>query len=731
MLEQDPADVMVDALIFFINNTANGTHIPYSRASFSPPSFAVSVNCLFFASLSASIVAALASVVSLQWVAEYDAAVSRSGSSPEDRVKRRQFRYGGMEEWKMKEIIAALPIFLYCSLVLFFAGLAQWMWNVHTTVGGVVLGGALLGGVFYLVTALLAVVFPSSPFRAPIVRWIYITLHLLFHSFIRTRPYSEESNQPTGEDSSGPPFFKRFTSRLTQAWNTATNIHTYRTLILYTPSIFTQATIQARDQAHINIEKKSLVSDSLAWLAENISISTDSHDRLLLLADEASRLDADQQSSKKFKEIPWGEIFHLLGSKYVRDAASRDLVGEDERGLVILLRCLRNPRIGPLIAPGKDEEYLDVQTDRDIIKEEDFEGIDPVYLLLRNIKSPNETLSIDQQVSLRVGCLNQVRHLSRSSRKLVTLQWAMTSRDSTDMWDEFIPLLCQEIKLHAHENEQKRVDTLISLVCFQRPPLETIPFRAGDRWFPRIISRPSIFFYRLGSANWVRFHADKPFIHSILEALLAAQRRRPQINLLWRFVASDEEINEALALSSPQDRFSLSDYIQKERQEMYLEDTLKGFDQLVAKGCSEGQRAVITELLCNDLAKVGPGSYKLYYSVEDAQSLRDPWIRLIWYAAAGINGQIASSSITDLDIPTSMKRAFSKYFLSDQPFIYPSILPRLRMRFWRSLDVDSTWLSMEEALKDTNKLVSVDNKSFQPNTHDCRNDLKLSLHNLV
>ncbi|PVG04026.1 hypothetical protein CPB86DRAFT_810533, partial [Serendipita vermifera] len=157
MLEQDPTAVMVDALIFFINNTANGTHTPYSPTSFSPPHFAVSVNCLFFASLGASIVAALASVVSLQWVAEYDAAASRSGSSPEDRVKRRQFRYGGMEKWKMGEIIAALPVLLYCSLVLFFAGLTQWMWNVHKTVGGVVLGCMLLGGVFYLVTTLMAV----------------------------------------------------------------------------------------------------------------------------------------------------------------------------------------------------------------------------------------------------------------------------------------------------------------------------------------------------------------------------------------------------------------------------------------------------------------------------------------------------------------------------------------------------------------------------------------------
>ncbi|PVF96693.1 hypothetical protein CPB86DRAFT_662180, partial [Serendipita vermifera] len=179
MLEQDPADVMVDALIFFINNTANGTHTPYSTPPFSAPPHAVSVNCLFFASLSASIMAALASVVSLQWVAEYDTAISRTGSSPEDRARRRQFRYGGMEKWKMKEIIAALPILLYCSLVLFFVGLAQWMWSIHKTVGEVVFGGTMLGGVFYLVTTILAVVFPSCPYRAPIVRWIYVLLHFL------------------------------------------------------------------------------------------------------------------------------------------------------------------------------------------------------------------------------------------------------------------------------------------------------------------------------------------------------------------------------------------------------------------------------------------------------------------------------------------------------------------------------------------------------------------------
>ncbi|KIM29839.1 hypothetical protein M408DRAFT_67347, partial [Serendipita vermifera MAFF 305830] len=131
MLEQDPTGVMVDVMIFYTNSVANGTHSPYSKPEYQVESSAITINCLFFASLSASLVAALASVVALQWVADYDAAITRGGSSPEDRAKRRQFRYAGVVSWKMGEIIAAIPLLLYCSVVLFFGGLILWMWTVH------------------------------------------------------------------------------------------------------------------------------------------------------------------------------------------------------------------------------------------------------------------------------------------------------------------------------------------------------------------------------------------------------------------------------------------------------------------------------------------------------------------------------------------------------------------------------------------------------------------------
>ncbi|PVF96633.1 hypothetical protein CPB86DRAFT_494901 [Serendipita vermifera] len=512
MLEQDPTAVMVDALIFFINNTANGAHTPYSPTSFSPPQFAVSVNCLLFASLGASIVAALASVVSLQWVAEYDAAVSRSGSSPEDRVNRRQFRYGGMEKWKMGEIIAALPVLLYCSLVLFFAGLTQWMWNVHKTVGDVVFGCMMLGGAFYIVTTFMAVVFPSSPFRAPIVRWIYVLFHLIFHPYVNK--VQESGRKSPINDSGQPkkPFIQSFTHRLSQIWSTTTNLDTYRSLLNHIPSTFYQSTVQARDQVCITAEKKDLISDSLAWLAQNISISSDSHDRLLLLADEASRLEESQQTSKKLMEIRWGEIFDLLGTSYAQAAASRELNEDDERGLSILLRCLRNPRIGPIIAPGKSKEYPRASSELGTIGEGDFGGLNPVYVLLRNIKSTGAPLSIEEQVRLRVRSLNYTHQTLQSTKQLVALQRELTSGKRANMWDDVIHLLCEDIKSRVVENEQERVDNLICLALLHQPPISDVPLKLRSWDSSVIVPRPSIFFYRLQCVDWISILVAPIFI---------------------------------------------------------------------------------------------------------------------------------------------------------------------------------------------------------------------------
>lgn len=76
----------------------------------------------------------------------------------------------------MGEIIAALPLLLYVSLILFFCGLTRGVWSMHTTVVGIVPGGMLLRILFYGMTTMLSVFFPISPYGAPIVRWINASL---------------------------------------------------------------------------------------------------------------------------------------------------------------------------------------------------------------------------------------------------------------------------------------------------------------------------------------------------------------------------------------------------------------------------------------------------------------------------------------------------------------------------------------------------------------------------
>ncbi|PVF98201.1 hypothetical protein CPB86DRAFT_383209 [Serendipita vermifera] len=428
MLEQNPADVMVDALIFFINNTANGTHTPYSRASFSPAPYAVSVNYLFFASLSASIVAALASVVSLQWVAEYDAAVSRSGSSPEDRMKRREFRYRGMEKWKMQEIIATLPVLLYCSLFLFFVGLAQWMWSVHNMVGGVIIGGTLLVAVFYTITTMLAVVFPSSLYRAPIVRWLYVLFHPLLRPFTRPWRHPTSRSQENEEDGGKTMLKDKIRDTLFQAQRV---ISTITRFIIQLPARFTKFTVQERDQSYIGSEKKHLVGSSLAWVAQSISISNDSHRQLLLLAQESLKLDESQKTSKQFEEIRWHDIIHLLASEYVHQAGYRELKEEDERDLVILLRCLRGLRIGQSVEPGHRSVTAFDAGSEDL---SDEEGVKPVELLFHDITTSEGDLSIEDQVKLRVGCLNQLHHLSKPTQEIRAIHKEIASKNTADIY---------------------------------------------------------------------------------------------------------------------------------------------------------------------------------------------------------------------------------------------------------------------------------------------------------
>jgi len=324
MLEQDSSEAMLNVMIFLTNNLANGSHntAAYSPPNFEPTSLAITINCLFFASLNASLVAALASVVALQWVADYDAAIARGGSSPEDRAKRRQFRYSGVLSWKMNEIIAALPILLYFSVILFFAGLVLWMSGINSIVGSVVAGGAAIAVLFYGVTTTLSVIFVSAPFRTPLGRWIYSFVHRsFFFLYILLRALHI-------------PFIPVWLEKLHLA-----------------------------DTAHRKREdnelegRHELAISALVWLANHLSISEDSYRRLLWLVDELPKLDPTHFTYSGFREAPWFSIFDLLGWINLKADPSEDISNEEMRAVATLARCYRISAIYDIIRPTESMMY--------------------------------------------------------------------------------------------------------------------------------------------------------------------------------------------------------------------------------------------------------------------------------------------------------------------------------------------------------------------------------------
>ncbi|KAG8829221.1 hypothetical protein FRC17_006969 [Serendipita sp. 399] len=202
LLQEDPQEVLVSAMITFMAQQANGTFKPFERPAFIAPRYAVVTNGFLFSAICSSLLAALASVFALQWIGQYDAELVQALSA-KDRALLRHFRYMGVEKWKMAQTIALLPVLLYLSLLLFLCGLVVWMWHIHRTIGGVLIGGLSLSCLFYIVTTVITVLDPSAPFRSPLSkatlaitvqssRWLANKAALVYHIFsLDSRSYHD------------------------------------------------------------------------------------------------------------------------------------------------------------------------------------------------------------------------------------------------------------------------------------------------------------------------------------------------------------------------------------------------------------------------------------------------------------------------------------------------------------------------------------------------------------
>jgi len=181
-LEQDPMDIIQDVLIYQTQMMRNSSLGPYVPADFSPPEYIVVVNGLFYASLGVMILAAFIAMLIKSWVREFDRGL-RAMSLPEQRAKTREFRYLGMERWKLPTMVAVLPLLIQLSLVLFSIGLVVFLFHISKPSFSITMVIFGVGVLYYAITTSISVFVSSSPFHSPLSRALGAAYRYVHHHF--------------------------------------------------------------------------------------------------------------------------------------------------------------------------------------------------------------------------------------------------------------------------------------------------------------------------------------------------------------------------------------------------------------------------------------------------------------------------------------------------------------------------------------------------------------------
>ncbi|KAG8999606.1 hypothetical protein FRB94_006029 [Tulasnella sp. JGI-2019a] len=186
---QDQTNHFLQLLVMHANNST--LKLDESLPVFVPGKKIVRQNCIFFASLCCSLLAAAGAMLAKQWLQEY-ARTGQTGSK-EEQSRRRADKFRGAEKWRLRVVVEALPNLLLISLGLFFAGLVDYLWTIDRTVALVVLTFTVVGVAFYGFTVIVGVIYTASPFQTAISIAIRKLHNVVYSDTLlksRTRPYT-------------------------------------------------------------------------------------------------------------------------------------------------------------------------------------------------------------------------------------------------------------------------------------------------------------------------------------------------------------------------------------------------------------------------------------------------------------------------------------------------------------------------------------------------------------
>ncbi|KAG6816282.1 hypothetical protein H0H93_008219, partial [Arthromyces matolae] len=151
------------------------------------------INGLFFTSLTLSVSTALLSVLVKQWIQAYTQIVPGSAKT---QTRIRQFRFDGLQKWKLGSIIEGLPLILHSSVAIFLVGLSLYVSQLSPPICAILSSITAMTFIFYLVTSMIPAFYIDCPFRLTsiffVARWVFIVAEVIprtfFHYLMRIFP---------------------------------------------------------------------------------------------------------------------------------------------------------------------------------------------------------------------------------------------------------------------------------------------------------------------------------------------------------------------------------------------------------------------------------------------------------------------------------------------------------------------------------------------------------------
>ncbi|KAF5325012.1 hypothetical protein D9619_009810 [Psilocybe cf. subviscida] len=176
-LQPDPNDAIVGLLAHIaetldnpsINGTASVSSLVPNDSNFSPSHSDININIFWFISLILSLTAALVGIITLQWLREHQRYDNTLKSQQQMAIFNA--RVHSLEEWYVPQIFAGLPLLLQGALVLFFAGMVEFLFSLRLEVAIPVTLSICVPLIFLIVTTLLPtlqVYILQYPFRLSI-----------------------------------------------------------------------------------------------------------------------------------------------------------------------------------------------------------------------------------------------------------------------------------------------------------------------------------------------------------------------------------------------------------------------------------------------------------------------------------------------------------------------------------------------------------------------------------